>query len=1056
MKKLLALVLALVMTLSLAVVGSNAAFKDAEKVNASYAEAVDVLAGMKVFQGYPDGSFQPEGSITRAEVAAIVYRLYTADVADKQASLYATYNKFTDMDGAAWAKGYIGYCGNAGLIKGYDAKTFGPADKVTGYQALAMILRAVGYDKNDEFTGAQWQLRVASTAQQLGILKNVKGVDLNAAASRELVAELLFRTAAYVPMVTYTPALGYTNLTAILNGKANATLGEKNFGLTKTADSNDKWGRPLYKWTNGKTGSALVTYATIKATPVATYQKAVTECDVAHDAGLKVDTAYTLYVNGDKLNAKYIVNLTDTVTKMGAQGRLIEVYDDTIVMIDTFLAKVTSVSEAAYDAAGHLRKDATIVLKIFDAPATAESAVTKTITLTNGKTNYEYAVGDFVLVNAFTTVNTAAAGGIVNTATTSGTVIDNNKADIVGKATSVDGAQSIIYWNATQHNVEGTVYDDACKFMLDEAGTDTTKHTWFFDQYNNLIGDVEIAAATSYGVINSIWWAGNAADGTGVAKANVTYMDGTTGQVDISEMTYHDGTTVNTNYSVKTGVVTHSTNVTITNTLMASDGTYFYVDSYATENARRDGNEILNGHLFQFTTKANGTLKAIEVAGNGNAVAASAIPAGFYNATQNVWKDTQYNGGNLIINANTVFLIRSGNATTGYTFKSVTGFNNISNYASAEVDFVDLNKDGIADYVYIIADTEASKVTSLFYYDVDQAYWTAATNTWTIPGYIDGVKGEIYATGYTNAFVTAIKGQVNPTLYRVALADKYVASYKSTAASAGAAAVYTQLFEKVAELHVDSVYAMPGGSARTVAGFSGTDVDGTAYDYKLASVYTGWTVNVHSNVNGAKDTFDGLLYTYNNGSYPVRYSVSGNGTDGITKLVGAFANGSVADQDAIVVFNAATGAGQRVMLQGYIADKNDQYTPFTVLSANVYATNWATAGVLNGRLDAVAFEAKGFANTSFTGASKDLTATAKWYVREAGEVTFREAIPNEVFVHGNTYKAVITLDVPSATYQTVSISPLNTVNYLGNAPTGSGSVITSGTGVTVESNIFTM
>ena len=84
MKKLLALVLALVMTLSLAV-SANAAFKDAEKVNASYAKAVDVLSGMKVFQGYPDGSFQPEGSITRAEVAAIVYRLYTADVADKQA-----------------------------------------------------------------------------------------------------------------------------------------------------------------------------------------------------------------------------------------------------------------------------------------------------------------------------------------------------------------------------------------------------------------------------------------------------------------------------------------------------------------------------------------------------------------------------------------------------------------------------------------------------------------------------------------------------------------------------------------------------------------------------------------------------------------------------------------------------------------------------------------------------------------------------------------------------------------------------------------------------------
>ena len=236
MKKLLAMVLALVMTLSLAVVGSNAAFKDADKVNETYAEAVDVLNGMGVFKGYEDGSFQPEGAITRAEVAAIVYRLYTGDVADKQASLYATYNKFSDMDGAAWAKGYIGYCGNAGLIKGYDAKTFGPSDKVTGYQALAMILRAVGYDKNGEFTGADWQLHVAQYAQQLGVLKNVKDVDLNAAASRQLVAELLFRTAATVSMVTYTPALGYQSVglgTGAFNFVKNDTLGYKNFGLAE-------------------------------------------------------------------------------------------------------------------------------------------------------------------------------------------------------------------------------------------------------------------------------------------------------------------------------------------------------------------------------------------------------------------------------------------------------------------------------------------------------------------------------------------------------------------------------------------------------------------------------------------------------------------------------------------------------------------------------------------------------------------------------------------------------------------------------------------------------
>ena len=77
MKKLLAMVLALVMTLSLAV-SANAAFKDADKVSADYSEAVAVLNGMGVFKGYEDGSFKPEGNITRAEVATIIYRIYTA------------------------------------------------------------------------------------------------------------------------------------------------------------------------------------------------------------------------------------------------------------------------------------------------------------------------------------------------------------------------------------------------------------------------------------------------------------------------------------------------------------------------------------------------------------------------------------------------------------------------------------------------------------------------------------------------------------------------------------------------------------------------------------------------------------------------------------------------------------------------------------------------------------------------------------------------------------------------------------------------------------------
>ena len=389
MKKLLAMVLALVMTLSLAV-SANAAFKDDKSISDDYAESVAVLNGMGVFKGYEDGSFKPEGNITRAEVATIIYRIYTADVAKNDKSgLYATYNKFSDMAGAGWAQGYIGYCANASLVKGYPDGTFKPSGKVTGYEVLAMILRAVGYDKNNEFSGADWQLHVAQYAQQLGILKNVKNEDLNAAASRELVAELLFQ-GIQKAQVTYTPAFGYVT-DKVIGTKANS-LGEKNFKLASAADT-DKWGRPATKWTY-TTGDKATTFV---EKPDLTYTKAVTECDVAHDAGLKVDTAYTLYVNGQKQPMTYTVNLTDTVTKMGAQGRLFEVCDDTIVMIDTFLAKVTKVTADSTDRNGHIT-DATVDLKVYQVNDTGIDEA--------GVEAEGFTVGQYVLVTM--TVDTAS------------------------------------------------------------------------------------------------------------------------------------------------------------------------------------------------------------------------------------------------------------------------------------------------------------------------------------------------------------------------------------------------------------------------------------------------------------------------------------------------------------------------------------------------------------------------------------------------------------------------------------------------------------------------
>ena len=695
MKKLLALVLALVMTLSLAVVGSNAAFKDADKVNETYAEAVDVLAGMKVFQGYTDGSFQPEGSITRAEVAAIVYRLYTGDVADKQASLYASYNKFNDMNGAAWAKGYIGYCANAGLVKGYDAKTFAPQDKVTGYQALAMILRAVGYDKNGEFVGADWQLHVAQTAQQLGVLKNVKGEDLNAAASRQLVAELLFQTAANVPMVNYTAALGYTNLDAILNGKTNATLGYKNFGLTKSADQNDAWGRPYYTWYgeyNNVTGYQKNTkdafYATVKATPVKTYTTAVKECDVATDLGLKAKTTYPIYVNGKDNKANFTVEPTDTINVLGAQGRLTEVYADRIVMIDTYLAKVENVSPATFDKAGHLAKYAVMELSVYD------KTNPSTTIFESDSVDFTYAKGDYVLLNAYTKSYSSAEIKVENDTINGLAKQVASYSELIGKAEAVTGAQTSILINAKQHIVNGTTYNDANTYYLDQAAkTPLVNFTWFLDTYGNVIGSAKVAATYTYAILKSLTW--NFGTGGANGSAVATLVNAATGEETTASVKSIDGCadkTVGANFAWNTLDATpyYTGDINGAHFDMTNHIAYVAPETFKI-------NDLYKGYaLYRVNTLSTGAVVLEGVDNSGKEafnVVNHATGVEYVNQATSLYANGTYNP----VNDATVFTVLGANNT----YKQYVGKMNMPTIKNAEIFYVNANGDSYVDYVYV-------------------------------------------------------------------------------------------------------------------------------------------------------------------------------------------------------------------------------------------------------------------------------------------------------------------------------------------------------------------
>ena len=737
MKKLLAMVLALVMTLSLAV--SASAFKDDKDVSADYAEAAAVLDGMGVFEGV-DGSFLPKDNITRAQVATIIYRVATADTAGygkDKSGLYATYNKFSDMTGAGWASGYIGYAANAEYVKGYPDGTFKPSGNVTGYEVLAMILRVVGYDKNNEFSGADWALNVAKYAESLGILDNVdKSTDLSAPASRELVAELLFQ-AIQKDMVTYTPAFGYvTDKVADLK---QTSIGYKNFKLASD-DSEDAWGRPTTVWFEDsdkdlKFDSTEDTYAEITATPKATFNVETSQCDICEALGVKkTTTVVDTYTNG-KLDTED-VTYTATATKamVGAQGQQLEYYKVDggyrLVVIDTYLAKVADVVAEKLDAKGHVTRDDYMKL-------TGYTAAGKTETLYVA--GNDYAEDDYVLVN----VNEKVTDKIVG-------VGEVKLVEIVGKAESFEGAQSKNWYNAAKHTIDDKDYNDAVRFYLDEAGTTkTAKFTWFLDQFGNLIGDAAIDNS-NYAVLKDIIWN---VGRPGSAEATLVFMDGKEETVTVNSI---DGLKEDTNTAVgvegdfdKDYVGAEPTLADIAGyvgfddeiVLVSSDGKYnggfegmaLYKVSYD-----KDGNVDLTGYGIV------GYSDDVTVDTNASLIANTEV-------------------GKLNINDNTEFLVRSGEGTKAdpYTYTSYNR-NNLPKLAalSAEIYYT-VGTDGFVNRVYIKSAADAASfgdhlfVTTKSYYKV-----TGDKETYKMDVIIDGEEQTICANKSVMEDLAANKGKL--------------------------------------------------------------------------------------------------------------------------------------------------------------------------------------------------------------------------------------------------------------------------------------------------------
>lgn len=192
LKRALSLALASVMLLGMMVVGASAAsindFSDKDEIVNT--EAVNTLVALNVINGKDDGTYDPTGIVTRAEMA----KLITVALNGGKDPVLGTkpVPTYTDIRGN-WAEAYIEYCTTLGIISGRGDGTFNPAGTVTGNEAAKMMLVAMGWDATIfNFTGASWAINVGVEANKVDLFDGLEDINPSEGLSRDGAAQLIY------------------------------------------------------------------------------------------------------------------------------------------------------------------------------------------------------------------------------------------------------------------------------------------------------------------------------------------------------------------------------------------------------------------------------------------------------------------------------------------------------------------------------------------------------------------------------------------------------------------------------------------------------------------------------------------------------------------------------------------------------------------------------------------------------------------------------------------------------------------------------------------------
>ena len=623
--------------LSLVTVSAGAKdFNDNSKIN--YKEAVDVMSAVGVIDGYPDGTFNPSNTLTRGAAAKIICNLILGPTT--AGALVADAAPYKDVPTNNTFAGYIAYCQKEGIISGYADGTFKPANSLTGYAFMKMLLGALGYKAEQEgYTGPNWSIQVAKRAMNIGLKDGLIG-DFNGvkAVNREEACLYAFNTL-QATMVEYEKNSTVTvgNITikdtsdakemTCVKGSGNdgnidldgkVQFAEKYFTDLKLEEGSDDFGRPANTWKVKK--DEVGTYAN-RGDLVATYTKKATKADIYSAVGktvyddltdVKDPALLTVWFDGQETVVSNVNDVDSYIEKNNtgasngtANGDLTEVYVDddnnvTIVTIRTYVFQAA----ADYDSKKEQINLTTDSTK-YDTDITLDD---RTVSLDDYAVIKDLKEDDYVLVTAV--VNKAGKYEIKSVEKA-----ETKTAEVTGYKyqDSVTAGSDTYKYSATAKKNSG---------IKDTQYNVGKQATLVFDKYGYIIAVEESVVLSDYVFISEF---GHTSSLNSKAVANAVFPDGTDAEIVVKEA--FDGTKQETNKTTisgwntaKAGWYTYSKNSDNEYTLYAIESKYAPTNDTTYDYDTGDRTVSVNSKVAPFVASTAGTADVSGVLANDDTV----------------------------------------------------------------------------------------------------------------------------------------------------------------------------------------------------------------------------------------------------------------------------------------------------------------------------------------------------------------------------------------------------------------------------------------------------